>query len=131
VDDHNFPKSRRLLKKVDFDRVFLRRRSRSDHLLVIYACENGLPHCRLGLVVSRRYGGAPHRNRWKRCLREAFRRAQHDLPAGLDVVALPRAPRQSPTTVAVEQSLRNLAARLAADLPDRIASTEPPAPSPQ
>jgi ribonuclease P protein component len=64
VEDYSFPKSHRLLKKADFDRVFLRRQSRSDHLLVVYGCENALPHSRLGLVVSRRYGGATHRNRW-------------------------------------------------------------------
>jgi ribonuclease P protein component len=128
VEDYSFPKWRRLLKKADFDRVFLRRQSRSDHLLVIYACENALPHSRLGLVVSRRYGGAWRRNRWKRCVREAFRLAQHDLPMGLDLVVLPRAPHQSPTTPAVQQSLRRLVARLAVDLPRRVAPTEPPTP---
>ena len=128
MDDQTFPKSRRLLKKADFDRVFDRRRSRNDNVLVVYACENGLPHCRLGLVVSRRYGDAAQRNRWKRCLREAFRQAQHEFPVGLDLVVLPRSPGQSPTTPSMETSLRKLASRLASDLPPRVASTEPPGP---
>lgn len=126
MDDQTFPKSLRLLKKADFDRVFARRRSRNDNALVVYACENGLPHCRLGMVVSRRYGDAVQRNRWKRCLREAFRRAQHELPAGLDLVVLPCSPGQTPTTPSMETSLRKLASRLAADLPPRVATTEPP-----
>jgi ribonuclease P protein component len=128
LDDHSFPKSRRLLKKADFDRVFSRRRSRNDNLLVVYACENGLPHCRLGMVVSRRYGDAAHRNHWKRCLREAFRLAQHELPVGLDLVILPRAPVQSPTTQSATVSLRKLVGRLAEDVLPRVAPNEPPAP---
>ena len=53
-------------------------------------CENALPHARLGLSVSRRVGKAVLRNGWKRLLREAFRLEQRRLPAGIDLVAIPR-----------------------------------------
>jgi ribonuclease P protein component len=106
-----FPPSHRVLKTAEFDRVFECRRSQSDGVLLVYAMENGLDHSRLGLVVSRKAGGAVTRARWKRCLREAFRLSQHELPAGLDLVALPRAGVQ-PTMPLVRQSLQALVARL-------------------
>jgi ribonuclease P protein component len=122
MPEFNFPKSRRLLKAAEFDRVFHRRRSQSDSLVVVYACENDLPHARLGLVVSRKCGNAVVRNRWKRCLRDAFRLAQHELPAGLDFVVLPRKG-VAPATPRLRQSLLMLAGRLARQL-----QKSPPAP---
>lgn len=106
-----FPKNRRLLKSAEFERVFQRRRSQSDGLLVLYGSANELGYSRLGLVVSKRIGGAVERSRWKRCLREAFRLAQHELPQGMDFVALPRAG-SSPTMPRVQESLVRLARRL-------------------
>jgi ribonuclease P protein component len=110
-----FPKSRRLLKSAEFDRVFRRRRSQSDGTLVVYACENELPATRMGMVVSRKYGKATLRHRWRRCLREAFRLCQHELPAGLDLVVLPRAGAE-PTMPAVQRSLLKLSGQLARQL---------------
>jgi ribonuclease P protein component len=115
VSQFGFPKSRRLLKTAEFDRVFKRRRSQSDGMLVLYACENELDCSRLGLVVSRKTGNAVVRGRWKRCLREAFRLLQHELPAGLDLVALPR-PGAVPTMPRVQESLRTLASRVSRQL---------------
>ena len=108
-----FPAALRLRKTSDFDRVFGRRRSAADGLLIVYGCENGLPHPRLGLVVSRKVGGAVRRNRWKRLIREAFRLAQRELPAGLDLVVIPRGGRR-PDRDAISASLRQLAGRIAA-----------------
>jgi ribonuclease P protein component len=122
MPDFRFPKSRRLLTAAEFERVFARRRSQADRLLIVYACENAEGAPRVGLVVSRKVGGAVIRNRWKRCLREAFRLAQHELPAGVDLVVMPRAG-ATPTTPSLQQSLVELATRLARQL-----VTSPPAP---
>jgi ribonuclease P protein component len=79
--------------------------------LVLYGCENDLNRPRLGLTVSRKVGNAVQRNRWKRVLREAFRRHKSELPQGLDLVATPR--RQAdPQLVMVMRSLLTLAGRL-------------------
>jgi ribonuclease P protein component len=41
---------------------------------------------RLGVAASRAVGGAVVRNRCKRVLRELFRRHQHEIPPGTDLV---------------------------------------------
>ena len=87
-----FRKHEHLRRPADFRRVYDRRRSVSDGVLIVYACENGLPHLRLGLSVSRKVGQATHRNRLRRLYREAFRLTRHEMPAGLDLVLVPRRP---------------------------------------
>jgi ribonuclease P protein component len=74
----------------DFQRVYDRRRSVSNEWLIVYGCENGLPHLRLGLSVSRKVGGAVQRNRLRRLYREAFRLTKANMPVGLDLVLIPR-----------------------------------------
>ena len=86
----NFEKFRRLRATDDFQRVFRRRRSVADDLVIIYGRENGQTYSRLGLSVSRKIGGAVIRNRWKRIIRESYRQLHSQLPFGLDLVVIPR-----------------------------------------
>jgi ribonuclease P protein component len=90
MSEADFPKANRLLRKREFDRVFARKCSTAAGPLVLYAERNDLGVPRLGLVVSRKYGGAVARNRWKRLLREAFRLETSSLPQDIDLVILPR-----------------------------------------
>jgi ribonuclease P protein component len=100
----------------DFRRVFERRRSASDSWLIVYVCENGLPHLRLGLSVSRKVAGqATHRNRLRRLYREAFRLTRHLLPTGLDLVLIPRGP-EAPPLAELKQSLPRLVGQAARKL---------------
>ena len=110
-----FPASARLRKRADFARVYLRRCSVSDALLLIFVDENGLDHPRIGLSVSRKVGGAVVRNRWKRLLREAFRLSQSQLPTGLDIIAIPR-PAAEPALGPLSESLVRLVSRAAKKL---------------
>lgn len=109
--DARFGKQSRLLTRADFQSVFGARNSAADDLVVVYGRPSALPRCRLGLSVSRKVGGAVVRNRWKRLLREAFRLSQHELPAGLDLVVIPRAT-APPTLSALQASLLQLAQRI-------------------
>ncbi|HEV3022482.1 MAG TPA: ribonuclease P protein component [Pirellulales bacterium] len=106
-----FPARFRIRRGADFQRVYRRRLIASDDRLVLYGCENGLDFPRLGLSVSRKVGGAVQRNRWKRLLREAFRLGRHELPAGLDLVVVPRAG-VVPELGQLAESLRSLSAHL-------------------
>jgi len=52
---------------------------------------NSLTHSRLGLAVSRKFGNAVQRNRFKRQIREVFRR--HAAPSmNVDLLVIPTAP---------------------------------------
>lgn len=85
-----FPQTHRMKTPAEFDRAYARKRSASDSFIVVYACENGLSHPRLGCSVSRKVGNAVVRNRYKRLFREAFRLLQHELSPGVDFILIPR-----------------------------------------
>jgi ribonuclease P protein component len=107
-----FRKQDRLLSPHDFKRVYDRRCSVSDAGLIIYGCPNELARPRLGMSVSRKFGNAVARNRFKRLCREAFRLTRAELPTGLDLIVIPRS-KNEPTLVAIQQSLRTLVSSLA------------------
>lgn len=111
-----FPQSRRLKTPEEFQHVYDRKKSAGDGTLIVYACENGLAHPRLGVSVSKKVGNAVVRNRHKRLFREAFRLAQHELPAGVDFIMIPKLGRPEPTLDAVRASLVKLAAQAAKKL---------------
>src|SRR5262245_54371768 len=96
----------------DFRRAFQHRRFDSDHVLVVYAVENGREHPRLGISLSRKKVRRAHaRNRLKRLVREAFRLSKAELSPGIDLVVIPR--REDVTLDAVRQSLVDLGHRAA------------------
>ena len=101
-----------LRREKDFRRVFDRRRSVADELIVVYGCENELEHSRLGLSVSRKWGNAVARNRIRRLLREGYRLTKAELPVGLDLVLIPKNVANL-TLAGVQQSLLKLAPQLA------------------
>ncbi len=85
-----FTRQQRLLKGVEFKRVFNEGRRSGNRILGVVVAENGLDHARLGLAIAKRQvRTAVGRNRIKRVAREGFRRHQHEL-AGLDIIVMAR-----------------------------------------
>jgi ribonuclease P protein component len=109
--DERLPRSQRIRRWADFQRAFHRRAAAADGLLLVFGCRHEYAYCRLGLSISRKWGGAVARNRWKRRLRAAFRLVKAQLPPGIDLIVIPRSMAQ-PELAALGQSLVRLAARV-------------------
>jgi ribonuclease P protein component len=101
-------------------------------MTVLVAANDGAA-ARLGVVASRKVGGAVIRNRAKRLLREAFRANKAAFPAGIDVVVIVHAGLAEASLDAVarelrgavDDALRKAAAGRAQGRPSRVAG-EPP-----
>ena len=96
-----FPRSARLLRHADFERVYERgKRHFSASMTVFYwprteadrreAKSPALSGLRVGFTVGRALGGAVQRNRMKRRLREAVRLSLPSSPVSADVVINPK-----------------------------------------
>jgi ribonuclease P protein component len=87
-----FPKTARLLRHSDFERVYQDgRRHFSANLTVFYLQRReAAGGARVGFTVSKALGGAVERNRMKRRLREAVRRKLSGLELPVDVVINPK-----------------------------------------
>jgi ribonuclease P protein component len=87
----SFPKSRRLTKASEYERVKRDGFTRRGKLLMlnVVAVDNSGP-CRAGFIASRRIGGAVVRNRVRRRLREIVRQHQHELREGFWIVLVAR-----------------------------------------
>ncbi len=109
----------------DFRRAFDRKRSASDDNIIVYGVENGRDHARLGISLSRKKVRRAHdRNRVKRLLREAFRLSKAELPAGVDLVVVPRGPML--TFADARGALPGLAQAVARRLGIRVPKAPPP-----
>ncbi len=101
--DKGFPKTARLLKHADFEKVYKTgRRHFSGNMTVFYVrraessagaeAAVGSPGPRVGFTVGRVLGSAVVRNRIRRRVREAVRQHLFRLTAPVDVVINPKKP---------------------------------------
>jgi ribonuclease P protein component len=88
--NESFPKKSRLLERSQFLRVQSGGKRLQTRSLLLLSLANRLGFTRLGIAVSKKYGPSVQRNRFKRLVREVFRRNRELFPAGSDVVVVPK-----------------------------------------
>lgn len=86
----SFGRDRRLRKRADFVRVQKEGAPvRTPHFVMLVAAQKDAQGpSRLGIVATKKTGGAVVRNRIKRLCRESFRLAPEMLPKGIDLVVI-------------------------------------------
>jgi ribonuclease P protein component len=90
LTDLSLPKKLKLRQRSDFQRLKRQGRRLVGQMICIDWSRSSESETRLGITASKRFGGAHERNRFKRLVREAFRTARSNLPAGLDLNIVPR-----------------------------------------
>ena len=79
-----------LRNSADIRLIFKEGRRATCPLFTLLYRRNDLDRTRVGVVVGKKLGGAVARNRAKRRFRELGRLSLDDLPAGLDLLILPK-----------------------------------------
>lgn len=84
-----------LRRRADFQRVHTQGKRKGDALLQVRVISSPLwaprtAPIRLGILISKKFGSAVARNRFKRLVRAAVRTLAPHLKAGWDILILPR-----------------------------------------
>ncbi len=113
-----FPKTSRLLNSRDFRKVREKGKSSQGRLLRLGVLkDSNTKRARIGLITSKRVGGAVDRNRTRRRLREMIRAILPSIAPGLDVVVVAKSPAASASFDELRAEWLILARRLSI-LPD-------------
>jgi ribonuclease P protein component len=110
--DNCFPKSVRILKSKDYQRVYQAGRRKAGRFLQLFYCSNHLDWSRFGISVSKRFGKAFQRNRLKRRIRESLRTNRSLWPSGWDVIIHPRSSLKPDSLAPLVPELKALLASL-------------------
>ena len=97
--------------KQDFDRLYKSGRSSGDKYLVVFHLTNGLGFSRRAFLASKKVGGAVIRNRARRLMKESFRKMEHDIKPGSDILFIARSTITGTGCAGVEASMRKALTR--------------------
>ena len=79
-----------LKKNSDFQKVYRRRDSKGNRLLVMYKLKNDSDSLRIGISVSKKVGNSIVRHRLTRLIRESYRLQEERFRCGLDIIVIAR-----------------------------------------
>jgi len=83
-------KAQKIKRKSEISRLFKDGRRWECFCFVLIYGQNGLPHDRFGIIVSKKLGNAVQRNRVKRVFREVYRCNIKNNPPFFDILIRPR-----------------------------------------
>ena len=88
---YSYSKDFRLKSSRQYQQVLERSKGIRGKFITLHAfCNPNYPYTKLGIVASKKYGKAIMRNRFKRIVREAFRKVKSSFPLGMQMVVRPR-----------------------------------------
>jgi ribonuclease P protein component len=87
---YTFSKEERIVRGDEIRKILWKGRRSSASGVTLYCLANNLKKTRIAIIVNKKFGGAPNRNRAKRLFREAFRLHKADLVEGADILIRPR-----------------------------------------
>ena len=102
----------RVLRSSDFERIYSEGRRLASRSFAIFTLRNGLSRSRLGITVTRKFGGAAVRNRYKRIVREIFRKNRAAFGDGSDFVVNIRSQARSARYAELEVEMMRTLSRL-------------------
>jgi len=102
----------KVLRSSDFERIYRKGRKQAGPSFALFGARNELGRSRLGITVTRKFGGAVLRNRSKRIVREIFRRNRGAFGASCDFVVNVRTGALTRPYLELERELMGLAQRL-------------------
>lgn len=103
-----------LKKNSEFQRVYRRRKSYSNNLLVLYVYKSkynlskNKKYNKLGISVSKKVGKSVVRSRVKRLIKESYRLNQTKINQGYDLVIIARVSSKDKSYHEIEKALLNI-----------------------
>lgn len=107
----SYPKSHRLRKRREFLRVQREKNCLWGRYCKISFAKSLDEITKLGVTVSKKYGNAVERARFKRMVREAFRLSRHRLPEGMDLIVSARKAAKSANSRQIQHQIETLLVR--------------------
>lgn len=110
--DFSFPKIFRILKRGHYQAIGSARNRFVGQFITIQYRTKSNTNLKLGITVSRKFGGAVQRNYFKRIVREAFRQNRHRLFQKMEIIVLPKKGAEKVTLTGVADDLIDLSKKM-------------------
>lgn len=104
-----FSRIQRLLTRREYREIYSSGQKYLGNKILIFYRLARSPNPRLGITITRKWGKAHDRNRFKRVVREAYRSEYHKLPLNMELNIHPRENFQQLNPEEIRRELRTLA----------------------